>query len=136
KAGDAVTWTVTVKNSGNVTLTNVTVTDALAGATLVTPCGFSSPIASLAPNASVACDVTYAVTQANVDAGSVTNSVSATGKPPTGANVTGSDANTVTIAPTAAIDLTKVKKSGTPAKAGDPVVWTVTVKNTGTSTLS
>ncbi|MGC4174584.1 DUF7507 domain-containing protein [Demequina sp.] len=136
KAGDPVVWTVTVRNSGNVTLTNVTVTDALAGATLVTPCGFSSPISSLAPNAAVSCDVTYAATQANVDAGSVTNSAAATGTPPTGANVTDSDANTVTITPTAAIDVTKVKKSGSPVNAGDTVVWTVTVRNTGTSTLT
>src|SRR4029079_5912627 len=136
KAGDSVVWTVTVKNTGNVTLTNVSVTDALAGATIVTPCGFSSPIASLAPNASVSCDVSYAVTQANVNAGSVTNTATALGTPPTGANVTDTDANAVTITPAAAIDITKVKKSGTPTKAGDPVTWTVTVVNTGNVTLS
>ena len=136
KAGDPVVWTVTVKNTGNVTLTNVTVTDALSGATIVTPCGFSSPIASLAPSASVACDVSYSVTQANVDAGSVTNSATATGKPPVGANVTGTGTNKVTITPAAAVDVTKTVKSGTPAKAGDPVVWTVTVKNTGNVTLT
>ena len=136
KAGDAVTWTVTVKNTGNVTLTNVTVTDALAGATIVTPCGFSSPIATMAPAATVSCDVSYSVTQANVDAGSVTNTASATGKPPVGANVTDSDSNSVSVVPSAALDVTKTAKSGTPVKAGDPVVWTVTVKNTGNVTLT
>ena len=136
RAGDPVVWTVTVKNTGNVTLTNVTVTDALSGATVVTPCGFSAPIATFAPNASVSCDVSYAVTQANVDAGSVTNTASATGTPPVGANVTDSDSNKVTVAPAPAIDVAKTLKTGTPAKAGDPVVWTVTVKNTGNVTLS
>ena len=136
KAGDPVTWTVTVKNTGNVTLTNVAVTDALSGATIVTPCGFSAPIASLAPNAAVSCDVSYSVTQANVDAGSVTNSASATGKPPVGANVTGTGTNKVTITPAAAVDVTKTVKSGAPVKAGDPVVWTVTVKNSGNVTLT
>ena len=136
KAGDPITWTVTVKNTGNVTLTNVTVTDALSGATLVTPCGFSAPVATLAPNASVACDVSYAVKQSDVDAGSVTNSASATGKPPVGANVTDSDSNNVTIAPVAAIDLTKTLKTGAPTQAGDSATWTVTVKNTGNVTLT
>ena len=136
KAGDPVVWTVTVKNTGNVTLSNVTVTDALSGATIVTPCGFSSPIATLTPDASVSCDVSYAVKQSDVDAGSVTNTANATGKPPVGADVTDSDSNKVTITPAAALDVAKALKTGAPNKAGDPVVWTVTVKNTGNVTLS
>ena len=66
----------------------------------------------------------------------MTNTASATGKPPVGANVTDSDSNKVTIAPAAALDVTKTLKTGAPAKAGDPVVWTVTVKNTGNVTLT
>ena len=136
KAGDPVTWTVTVKNTGNVTLTNVTVTDALSGATIVTPCGFSSPIATMAPAATVSCDVSYSVKQSNVDAGSVTNTASATGKPPVGANVTDSDFQTVLVGAAPNLDVTKTLKSGAPTKAGDPVVWTVTVKNSGNVTLT
>ena len=66
----------------------------------------------------------------------MTNTATATGKPPVGANVTDSDTNKVTIAPAAALDVTKTLKSGAPVKAGDPVVWTVSVKNTGNVTLT
>ena len=136
RAGDPIVWTVTVKNTGNVTLTNVTVTDALSGAALVTPCGFSTPIASLSPNATVSCDVAYAVKQSDVDAGSVKNTASAVGTSPKGVEATDSDANTVTIAASPSVDVTKTLKTGAPAKAGDPVTWTVTVKNTGNVTLT
>ena len=136
KAGDAVTWTVTVKNTGNVTLTDVTVTDALAGAALTAPCGFATPIASLTPNASVSCDVSYSVTQADVNAGSVTNTATASGLPPVGEPVTDDADSTVPIGATPLIDVTKTWLSGAPAKAGDPVAWTVTVKNTGAVTLT
>ena len=136
KAGDMVTWTVTVKNTGNVTLSDVSVTDELSGAALVAPCAFAAPIASLAPNASVFCDVSYSVTQADVNAGSVRNAATASGLPPVGDPVTDDGDSTVPIGATPLIRVTKTWLSGAPANAGDPVAWTVTVKNTGTVTLT
>ena len=66
--------TFTVTNTGNVTLTNVTVTDPLITVT-------GTPIASLAPGASDAATFTgtYTLTQADIDAGTLTNTATATG---------------------------------------------------------
>ncbi len=53
--------------------------DALAGLSAISCTG--GPITSLAPGATVDCS-TYTVTQADLDAGSVTNSSSASGTAP------------------------------------------------------
>jgi uncharacterized repeat protein (TIGR01451 family) len=66
--GQVVTYTLTAKNTGNVMLHNVTVSDdpALTGFS----CTPSIPVASLAPNATVVCTGTHAVTKIDLDAGS------------------------------------------------------------------
>ncbi len=43
---------------------------------------------TLAPQASTTCTGTYTVTQADIDAGSITNTATASGTPPTGPPVT------------------------------------------------
>ena len=81
--GDKITYTFTVTNVGNVTLHAVSVTDPKAGAT-------TCAATTLAPQASTTCTATatYTVTQADVDHGSVDNTATAHGTPPTGAAVT------------------------------------------------
>ena len=78
-AGDTVTYTFTVTNTGNVTLTNVVVTDPLVTVT-------GSPIPSLAPGVSDAVSFTaaYLLTQADVDAGFIENTAIVTGDDPSG----------------------------------------------------
>src|SRR5690606_40617224 len=56
------TFGITVKNTGNVTLTDVTVTDANAEITA------GSPVASLAPGQSATVLARHQVTQADIDA--------------------------------------------------------------------
>ena len=88
--GDKITYTFTVTNVGNVTLHAVSVTDPKAGAT-------TCAATTLAPQASTTCTATatYTVTQADVDHGSVDNTATAHGTPPTGAAVTATDTATV-----------------------------------------
>ena len=70
-AGDIITYTILVENTGNVTpVTAIAVTDPLTG--------LSQTIASLAPGASQSFTQTYTITQADVDAGSVLNTATAT----------------------------------------------------------
>ena len=88
--GDTLTYSFTVTNTGNVTLANVSVSDPLPGLSAAT--GGAS---TLAPGASTVFTATYTVTQANVDAGQVSNTAIATGTPPSGPNV--SDTDTVTV---------------------------------------
>src|SRR5439155_23364611 len=67
-AGSVITYTYTISNSGNVTLTGpFSVTDNKLGT--INPCG-GGP---LAPGASTSCTATHTITQADLDAGSITN---------------------------------------------------------------
>lgn len=66
--GDVLTYTVTVTNTGNVTLTNVVVSDSL-----ITPTGGTTPCASVPVSGTCTLIGTYEVTAADVTAGSITN---------------------------------------------------------------
>src|SRR5690606_20964513 len=116
--GDQITYAFSVKNTGNVTLTNVTVTDLVAGVTVV-----GGPIASLAPGAEDTTTFTasYTVTQADIDAGMFSNSAEASGTPPSGPAVADlSDADSylengptvVTLCSDASIAIIKTSKIG------------------------
>jgi uncharacterized repeat protein (TIGR01451 family) len=89
--GDTVTYSYLVTNTGNVTLTLVGVQDDRITGTNTVSC----PVATLAPGAFTTCTATYTVTQADLDAGSVTNLATASGTPPTGSAVTATDTATV-----------------------------------------
>ncbi len=80
---ETISYVFTVINTGNVTLTDITVTDPL-----VTVVG--GPIASLAPGASdsVTFTASYAITQADIDAGEFENQATAEGTAPDGEVVT------------------------------------------------
>ncbi len=85
--GDTVVYNFVVTNTGNITLTNITVTDnnaVMNGGTLVS-------LPSLAPGESNATTFTavHVITQADINAGVVFNLATATGTPPTGPPVTG-----------------------------------------------
>ena len=76
-AGSTIAYTFVVTNTGNVTLTSVSVDDPTVGAV-------SCPVTTLAPRRSTTCTATYTLTQADVDAGVVDNTATASGTPPTG----------------------------------------------------
>jgi uncharacterized repeat protein (TIGR01451 family) len=97
--GGTATFTITVTNSGHVTLTNVTVTDPLSPNCNRTKADIPA-LASMAPGA----HVTYTCTRPNVRA-AFDNVATATGTPPSGPNVTASDT-----APVKARALTPAKK--------------------------
>ncbi len=71
--GDVITYEYRVLNSGNVTVDGpITVSDDRTSVTCPATSG-------LAPGASITCTAAYAITQADLDAGSVTNSATAIG---------------------------------------------------------
>ena len=74
--GETISYQITVTNDGNVTISNITVTDALTGD--------SWPVGSLTVGASRTFETSYTVTEADVVAGSVTNTATATGEDPDG----------------------------------------------------
>jgi uncharacterized repeat protein (TIGR01451 family) len=130
--GQAASFTITVTNDGNATLTNVVVTDALAPGCARTSADIPG-LASMAPGATI----TYACSLANVT-GSFTNIAIATGHPPLGPDVSAQDTAAVTVvAPAAhpAITIVKNPKSQT-VTSGGTATFTITVTNTGDVTLT
>lgn len=92
KPGDTITYTATITNTGDVTLTGITAT--------VDPEKFGPATLSATTLAAGAGSVTgtfsYTVTQADIDTG-LTVTVNVAGTPPSGSAVTGSDTLTVTV---------------------------------------
>ena len=121
-SGGTATFQITVTNTGDVTLTDVVVTDALAPGCSRTK-AIIPALASMAPGASL----NYSCTLENVTAGFI-NVAIATGKPPTGPGVSANDSAPVTVTkpltpPTVKKPVTppKVKKPLTPPKVKKPV---------------
>jgi uncharacterized repeat protein (TIGR01451 family) len=137
KAGDTVSYSFAVTNTGNVTLDNVGVTETAFSGT-GTMSAISCPVTTLAPGASTTCTATYAVTQADVDAGTVTNTATAQGTPPGSSTpvVSAPSDAVVTIPPGPAIALLKTATPTVVTKAGDTVSYSFAVTNTGNTTLS
>jgi len=100
-AGDTINYTFTVSNTGDVALTNVTVTDPL-----VTVVG--GPVATLAVGASdtTTFTATYVITAADLVAGGVENTAGTEGTPPTGPAVT--DTSDTGTTPDAPADITDI----------------------------
>ena len=96
-AGQAVTYSFVVTNTGNSPLTGVSVTDTAFTGT-GTLGRITCPTTTLAAGASTTCTATYTATQADVDAGQVDNTATATGTDPTGAAVTSTPSSAVVTA--------------------------------------
>ncbi|MEY2850115.1 MAG: hypothetical protein RI885_2782 [Actinomycetota bacterium] len=139
RVGDVITYSFVTRNNGNVTLTGVAITDTLAGLSAI---GYgtwpSGTVGTLAPGQQVTATATYTITQADVDAGSVKNTATSTGKPPTGANVTGSSpqVTTPTAATAPATVLTKSGSAPAGAAAGSTVTYSFSLRNSGNVTLT
>src|SRR3954453_8615046 len=82
-------------NTGNVTVTDLTVIDTLAAPATPT-LDISCPDTALVPGAGTTCTATYAVTQADLDHGLIGNSAVATARGPAGQQVA-SDRSTATV---------------------------------------
>ena len=139
--GETILFSFSVTNTGNVTLTDVGVDDPLLAGLGI---GVSCDSATVAPGASILCvaDEPYTVTQDDVDAGEVVNVATAMGTPPTGAPVGSAPSTTVTTgAPESGISGVKSAalrdaNGNSRADAGEVIVFTITVTNTGDITLT
>ncbi|MGK9055390.1 DUF7507 domain-containing protein [Neorhizobium petrolearium] len=138
-AGETITYSFVVTNTGAVTLNNVTPNDPLlqeAGIS-VTP----AP-QTLAPGAAATFTATYTPTQAEIDAGKVVNTATATGTPPSGPPIE-SPPDTVVVPPDQTPGL-RTDKTGTLndldgdglLDAGETITYTFVVTNTGGVTLT
>ncbi|GAA2190957.1 hypothetical protein GCM10009848_41760 [Micromonospora lupini] len=148
-SGDVVTYRFVVTNTGNTPLSAVTVDETEFSGT-GTPgaitCG-TPPVANgsvaLPAGASTTCTSTYAVTAADIDAGTITNTAVAAGTPPT---VPGqqpptpvrSGPATAEVTATRGAAITVVKSSSTEkiTRPGQQVPFQFVVTNTGRVTLT
>ena len=158
--GDKVTYTITVKNTGNVTLENIDVTDELKvefDGKVVEPKTTLKTISSLAPNAKDTIYVTFEVTQDYIDKnGKIENVATAT---TTFEDEPVTDTDTDDTIPTNNTPSITLKKEATQIKAveskdfenvekdenenvttyvenvGDTIKYTITVTNNGGKTL-
>jgi uncharacterized repeat protein (TIGR01451 family) len=136
-AGDVLNYTVTVTNTGNVTLTGVTIVDPLTGQNIFG--------VTLAPGASQTFNTAYILTQADLDGqgggdGDIDNTATAD------SNQTGPVSDSATVAlptpqPGLAIDkvfisVTGGNNNGVADAPGDVLNYTVTVSNVGNVTLT
>ena len=138
KEGDAVTYTVTVENTGNLTLTNVKATDNLAGATLAP--GQSDTRAELAPGEQFSVNYVYEVTQADVVAGSVHNEATASGVSPDPSKPVDPGAPGIKDDPTEtakpSLSIQKSNNGSADVAAGSTVSYTITAINNGNVDLT
>ncbi|MEU9760665.1 DUF11 domain-containing protein [Streptomyces sp. NPDC047987] len=143
-AGEKVSYEFLVTNTGNVTLKDVKVKEGeFTGTGKLSDVACPADAGSLAPGASVTCKASYEVTQADVDAGSIENTATATGTPPGGTEPPVSPPSKVKVPATGEgrLDLVKtakpvdVNKNGR-TDLGDRIEWKLKVSNKGTRTVT
>lgn len=135
-AGDVVEYLFEVTNTGDVTLHGVAIADPLPGLSAITFGEWPGEPGVLAPGQSVEATATYALTQADVDAGRVDNTATATGDPLVGDSVNATDDATVSVAPSPAIQLVKTGELAGSGGIGDTIAYDLTATNTGNVTLT
>lgn len=136
RAGDRITYSFVITNSGNVTVADVAVDegDFTGAGTLADPtCEDGDP---LAPGAQLICTTVYTVTQADVDAGEIVNSAVARGTGPEGVEPPTSPISTVTLPAPAdpALGLVKSTEATEVSAAGQVITYTFAITNTGNTT--
>ncbi len=131
KVGDTITYTFEVTNTGNVTLTDVKVTDPMF------PAGIKLDKTTLAPGEIAIGTAGYTTTQADVDAGKVYNRATATGTPP-GDTTPPEDTDDEEVpAQEANPAINLVKKADLKVyKLGETITYTFEVTNNGNVTLN
>ena len=132
--GDTIEYVLVASNSGDVTLTDVTIDDPLDG---LTPLVFTWPgaVGVLGPDQSVTAVGTYTITQTDLDVGSVANTATTSGTPPSGAAVADDASALVTSTAAPSISVTKSASPTIVTTAGETIEYTITVVNDGPVTL-
>ena len=136
KAGDVITYTLSLTNTGNVDLTDVELVDLKEGV-VVREYIWPTQEGFLAAGETVTANAEYVLTQEDIDVTILENEASGKGKAPDGTWVSAQIPNIITkelnpeITLVKDVDINEIAE----AKAGDVLAYTVTVTNTGDDTL-
>ncbi len=136
-AGDIVSYEFLVTNTGNVTVSDITIDETIfsgSGSLGEITC----PATTLDADEDTTCTATYALTQQDVDAGVVDNTAVATGDPAGPMSTVQSDLSSASVTTTIApLRLALVKTADREsARAGDKITYTYSVTNTGTVSVA
>ena len=153
QVGETVTYTFTVTNTGNATVSNIVIDDAFLELT-----GLSIDPSTLAPGEVGVATANYTIKQEDIEVGFITNSALATGQDPYGEDVTdtsdngdetvdddgdGDPTNDPTVTNTPGLTGLSVYKYGTwndedgdgLPEVGETITYTFTVRNTGETAI-
>lgn len=138
-AFNTVSYAFLVTNSGDVTLTDVEIAETAFTGTGSSPL-IDCPLLGdgLAPDQSITCTASYLTSQADVDAGFVSNTAVATATPPSGLDPVTSLPSTAVAAVEAhaSLDLFKTVGPSVVTHAGDVLTYGFRVRNDGNVTLT
>ena len=138
KAGDTLTYTVTVTNTGDATLHDVTLTDSMAD--VLSDVVYDRETSTLGPSESFVMTANYALTQEDINKGTVTNTAKVTAKDPEETEISSQDEAVTKLGQSASCTVTKkasvTKISSADAVAGYEIRYDFTASNTGNTTLS
>ncbi|WP_409366233.1 DUF7507 domain-containing protein [Microbacterium resistens] len=126
-------------NTGNVTLTDVTVDEGeFSGTGELSEIVCPAASLALAPGQSAVCTATYVLTQADVDAGGVQNVATATGTPPHGEPPVTSPPSEVHVPlpPEPGLGIVKTADTDRAIRVGQVITYSFAVTNTGNVTLT
>ena len=135
KLGETINYVITVTNDGNLTLTNVTVEDALTGNT-----GRNAwTIDTFAPGETQTFEASYEVTEADVLAGKVVNNATGTATNPDpdqpDTPVVPGEKEDPVEKPNPSLTVVKTSDKTGQVKLGDEITYTITVTNNGNVTI-
>jgi uncharacterized repeat protein (TIGR01451 family) len=137
-AGNVITYTFSVQNTGNSPLSNITLSDSMLGGLIC------STINDLQPGTSqpFSCSGnTHTVTQSEIDNngggdGDIDNTATVQGYAPDGAMVSDSDSTAVTFSQIPGLTLMKSADRTNVVAAGEVITYSFSVQNTGNVTIT
>ncbi|SHH84217.1 DUF7507 domain-containing protein, partial [Flavobacterium johnsoniae] len=124
KEGDVINYTFDVRNTGEVPITDITVTDPMPGVTIT-----GNPISSLAVGATATVTGTYTITASDVNLGRVVNSAKVTGTDPSLNLIEDISGQTFTDNIPTSIDLLAPPVIGTITNTGCAALGTIELTN-------
>ena len=139
RVGEVIPYSLTVSNTGNVTVSGIELEDELAAKSLNVDWGGNTGH-TLAPGQSVPASTSYAISDTDVDRGIVENTAQASGKVPNGSSVRSNVAKAATTIEKAEPALVLVKTgteqvTGGDVKPGHEVEFDFELVNIGNTTL-
>ncbi len=130
-AGDHINYTLTATNTGNVSLTGVTITDPMLGALACVPAQPST----LVPGATLTCTASHTITVGDVTTGHVDNTATTSGTAPDASTVSDTASVTEALSPAPSLAIVKSALPTTYDHVGQMIAYSYQVTNDGNTTL-